>query len=412
LADGLAAAGLDVVELGILPTPMVYFARRRLQAAGCAMVTASHNPPDVNGLKWIIGNRPPTPEDVAGLQREADRRAESSSQRQPGSRRSLDISYDYVGWLQQRWMDWRGAPLRVVLDAMHGSLASRARRYLHAIFPHAVIMVIRDEPDPTFGGVPADCSRPELLEALEETVDHERADMGIAFDGDGDRVALVDSDGVILTAEEVTSVLLQSFGEELSGQAFVYDQKFSDRLPERARQLGAEPLVERSGHAFIRRRMIDSGAVFGAEVSGHYFYGELDGGDDALFTACRMMAHVADAGKSLAELRRQCPRVYMTPDLRLPVDPEDHESVIDHVQASWLQYPHRILDGVRIDFPDGWALVRSSVTEPALTFRFESTGWNSLYKLVWRFCDALPQRGDALWARYEEAMGNECHPES
>jgi phosphomannomutase len=411
LTDGLCLAGMDVVELGILPTPMIYFAQRRLRAAGCAIVTSSHAPAETNGLKWMIGGRPPNPADVEALQHAADLKREPDP-RPPGTRRQLDISYDYVGWLQERWFDWREAPLRIVLDPMHGCLASRARRYLHAIFPHAVIMVLRDRPDATFGGVPADCSRPDLLEALAETVDHERADVGLAFDGDGDRIAIVDDHGVILTPEEATWLLLQSFGREMSGEKFVYDQRFSDRIPEAAESLGARALVERSAYALIRSRMLDADAMFGSELSGHYFYRELDGGDDALVTACRIIAHLAQCGKSLSELRRGGPPIYMTPELRLPIDTADHESVMDHVQASWLEYPHRTLDGLRVDFPDGWVLVRSSVTEGAMTFRFESGDWGSLYKLVWRFCDAMPLRGDALWASYEAAMGHVCHVES
>ena len=123
-----------------------------------------------------------------------------------------------------------------------------------------------------------------------------------------------------------------------------------------------------------------------------------------------MIDYLAPSRQPLSELRRGCPAVFMTPDLRVPVDPQHHAAVIDHVQAHWLQYPHTLTDGVRVDFPDGWALVRSSVTEDGLTFRFEAADWSGLDKLVWRFSDGLPHAGDALWARYEEAMGKHCHP--
>ena len=174
--------------------------------------------------------------------------------------------------------------------------------------------------------------------------------------------------------------------------------------------MGAEAAVERSGHAFIRRRMMDSGALFGAEISGHYFFRDLAGGDDGLFAACRLIDYLGRSGRSLSELRRECPAVFMTPELRVPVEPCHHDAVIDHVQAHWLQYPHTLTDGVRVDFPDGWALVRSSVTDEGLTFRFEAADWGGLDRLVWRFSDGLPYAGDALWARYEEAMGKHCHP--
>jgi phosphomannomutase/phosphoglucomutase len=180
--------------------------------------------------------------------------------------------------------------------------------------------------------------------------------------------------------------------------------KFSDHIPAAAKKLGAEPVAERSGHAFIRTRMIETRALFGAEVSGHYFFGELEGGDDGLFCACRMIAHLAHSGQTLSELRRECPAVTMTPDLRLPVDPGKGQEVIEQVRAAWSEYPQSTVDGVRIDFPDGWVLLRCSVTEPSLTCRFEAADFDTLDRLVHRFSEKLPGLGEDLWDRYEEAM--------
>lgn len=405
LTKGLCQAGIDVVNLGILPTPIIYYARHRLLADGCAIVTASHNPPDFNGLKWMLGERPPTEEEVRALERGVDGSGAKPSARSPGKPRSLDMTFDYVAWLQMTWGQKRPVDFRIALDPMHGCWARRARRYLHAVFPRVVFSTIHDTPDPVFDGRHPDCSRPELLEALCETVYCRRAGLGIAFDGDGDRVAFVDNEGTPLTAEEATWILQQSFDSELAGESFVYDQKFSDRVPEGAGQLGAQPVVERSGHAFIRTRMIESRALFGAEISGHYFYRALEGGDDGLFTACRLIDYLARSGTTLAELRRRCPPVFMTPDLRVPLDPERRQAVIERVHAAWSQYPQTALDGVRVNFPDGWALVRSSVTEPALTFRFEATGWPALHALVRGFCDELPDIGDQLRSRYQAALG-------
>jgi phosphomannomutase / phosphoglucomutase len=437
LAEGLCHSGVDCVQLGHVPTPMIHHAKRRLRAVGCAVVTASHNAAATNGLKWMIGEQPPGPEEVERLQSEAEkkdpgtrkRRKKGTRQQRAGVKanvssksarrsvpesacsqlspppRELDVSYDYVAWLQETWIDALRARLHVVIDPMHGSWAGRARRYLHAVFPECLISVLHDDPDPDFGGRDPDCSRPENLGELCQHVYRERADLGIALDGDGDRVALVDNQGIPLTAEETTCVLLTSYGRKLRGQPFVYDLKFSDRVPEAARRLGAEPLVERSGHGFLRARMRQTGAAFGAEISGHYFFSELDGGDDGLFTACRAIAFLARSGKPLDKLRRRCPSVYMTPDLRLPLPGAAQEKVLRQVRRAWSAFPQCALDGVRVDVPGGWALVRSSVTESALTFRFEAADWPGLDDLVERFCDSLPELGTALWARYEAALG-------
>jgi len=405
LVEGLCETGIDVVDLGTLPTPMIYYAKRRLGAAGCAIVTASHNPPDINGLKWMIGDRPPSEKDVRALKRGAERPLRKPNQRARTDPRTLDVTFDYVAWLQETWMDAPAVRRPIVLDGMHGAWARRARRYLQAVFPHSVFSAIHDAPDGSFGGRSPDCSHPDALVDLGEAVYQQRALLGIAFDGDGDRVAFVDNEGTTLTAEESTWVLLQSFRKEISGRPFVYDVKFSDRVPEAARKLGAEPIVERSGHTFLRNRMLTTGAPFGAEISGHYFFRDLAGGDDGLFAACRMIAHLAGCGRPLSQLRRKSPKVYVTPDLRVRVKTRYRQTVVCTVRDAWSKYPQSEVDGVRIHFPDGWALVRNSVTEPALTFRFESRTWHGLARLVSRFCDSLPEVGDALWASYEDAMG-------
>ena len=401
LADGLVSTGADVVDLGAVPTPMVYYAKRRLQADGCAIVTASHNPPDHNGLKWMLGDYPPTAEQVEILRQGAENPDDFEAGTEAGSRRELDISYDYVAWLQETWVEARDAEANIVIDPMHGCWALRARRYLQAVFPRVVFTTVRDEPDPVFHGETPDCSRPERIEPLCEAVEHHRAHLGLAFDGDGDRVAFVDDQGVALTAEEATWILLESLGDGLADEKFVYDLKFSDCLSRRAEELGAEPIGERSGHAFIRSRMLQSGAVFGAEISGHYFFRALDGGDDGLFAACWLIDYLAHSGRSLSELRQSCPTVHLTPDLRIPVASDEGREVIQAVRSKWAEYPQHTTDGVRVDFPDGWALVRQSVTEPALTFRFESHSDEELTILVKRFCDALPEIGEDLWFEFE-----------
>ncbi len=405
LVEGLCAAGLDVVDLGVMPTPMIYYARRRLQAEGCAVVTASHNPPDFNGLKWMLGDRPPTTDQSELLRRGAEKpKSIALKGRKATKPRTVDVTFDYVAWLQETWVDARAASCHVVLDLMHGCWAQRARRYLHAVFPSVMVSTIHDEPDPVFGGRSPDCSRSELLDELCETIYRERADLGVAFDGDGDRVAFVDNQGTVLSAEEATWTLLQSYGKKLKGRPFVYDLKFSDRIADAARKLGAEPVAERSGHAFLRAKMLDSGAAFGAEVSGHYFFAELAGGDDGLVAACRMIAFLAEKRRPLAHFRRRAPAVHMTPDLRLPVGPGEAEALIGAVRNAWAQYPQRTADGVRIDFPEGWALVRESVTEPAVTCRFEAKDPRKLDRLVRRFCTSLPKVGEELWERYEDVV--------
>ena len=407
LIDGLCLSGVDLIDLGQMPTPMVYYAKRRLQAAGCAIVTASHHGATQNGLAWMVGNRPPTEKQVAQLESASQRTDGTSLDENGSSPRSLDISFDYVAWLQETWCDALRAHHHIVLDPMHGAWSGRARRYLHAIFPECLISVVHGQCDGQFGGRAPDCSEHENLGELCEAVDRQRAHLGIAWDGDGDRVTLVDGHGVPLSAEETTWILLQSFGPDLQGQPLLYDVRFSDRLPEAAQRLGARPAVEKSHHACFHARMLETGAIFGAQVNGHYFYRELEGGDDGLYTACRVIAHMTQSGKSLDELREHCPKVFVTPDLRLPLETSAHQEVFEQIHTAWATFPQSTLDGIRVDLPGGWALARSSSGEPAVTFRFESCDWPGLDELVRQFCAALPGHGEALWNCYEMAMGVE-----
>ncbi|MCC6127528.1 MAG: hypothetical protein IT426_21435 [Pirellulales bacterium] len=405
LIDGLAASGVDTVNLGQLPTPMIYHAKRRLKAAACAIVTASHNPAFINGLKWMIGDRPPVPDEVEALRRAAET-ATSRSRRAPRPPRSMDISFDYVANLQETWIEAMGAQLHLVIDPMHGCWAGRSRRYLHAIFPQCLFSTIHDSPEDDFAGQAPDCSQSALLHELGEAIYRERAHAGLAFDGDGDRLAVVDERGVPLSGEETAWILLDSFGEKLRGRRFVHDLKFSERIVERARELGAEPVVERSGHTFIRAKMAETGAIFGAEVSGHYFFEALGGGDDAFYAACRLIAHLARAEQPLSKLRRECPSIYITPDLRLFVPREAQAEILESVRAAWESFEQSTTDGVRVTTPAGWILARPSGTEEALTFRFESLDWQALDDLVVRFSHTLPDDlGDELLENYAAAMG-------
>ena len=306
-----------MVDVGLLPAPMIYYARRRLAAEGCAIVTGSHEPADINGLKWLWAIGRPLPDDVSALQRSVNGAAGSRRRPQPQRAARLDVSFDYVASLQETFVESMATQQHVVHRSDARRWAGKARRYFHAMFPQCLFSTVHDDGRRPIQRPSPDWPARRELHELCDAVYRERAGLGIAFDGDGDRIALVDDEGVLLSPEETAWVLLQSLGDELRGQPFVYDLKFSDRMAEAARQFGAEPIAERSGHAFIAARMIETNAVFGAELSGHYFYRSIDGGDDALYTACRLIAYLARSGQTLAELRRSCPPIYMTPDLRI-----------------------------------------------------------------------------------------------
>lgn len=399
LINGLVEAGARTIDLGILPTPMAWFAGRHLGARGVIVVTASHSPPGINGLKWTVDELPPTETEIAELRRSVETGLLGRC-RPGGSTSSFDPTPQYRDWLCRRW---EGSPVtgRIIVDPGSGCWAGRAAPLLAAAFPGLLVEAIHDAPDGLFRERHPDSARPEHLAALAATVIRQGADLGIAFDGDGDRVALVDGEGVVLSPEETAWILVQGLAEEWPGRAFIYDVKCSSRVPEEVRRLGGRPEPQRSGHAFIRTRMIERQALFGAEISGHYFHGELRGGDDGLFTACRVLAWLAAGGRSLIEARRACPAIHATPDLRLAVVPEEQDALLERVRAAFSAQPQSSLDGVRLEFPDGWALVRRSVTAAELTFRFEGDSGSSLDRIVREFAARLGALGERLESAYQ-----------
>jgi phosphomannomutase/phosphoglucomutase len=403
LIEGLHQSEVAVVDLETLPTPMLYHALCRTRADGCAMVTASHNPPGDNGLKWRLGEKPPDAEQVAWLREAAEGKIADQPAPNDADARALDVSFDYVAWLQDTWFDTPHVPLQVVLDPMHGTWAQRARHYLQAIFPHILFTAIGDQPRSDFGDRLPNCSDPTQLARLSEEVDRRRASCGLAFDGDGDRVVLVDENGLPLTPEETTWLLLESFGEALQEETFVCDLKFSDRIREAAQDRGARVIVERSGHAFLRKTMLESEAAFGAEVSGHYFFRALCGGDDGLFTACWLIDYLAQRNLPVSQLCREMPPIAITPDFRVYAEQAEIDATLSAFQKHWSGLPSSTLDGLRVDFPGGWMLVRPSVTETALTFRFEAENRDRLEELIRENCAVLGSPvGDGLWKKFRQ----------
>ena len=295
--------------------------------------------------------------------------------------------------------------LHIVIDPMHGSWMGKARRYLHAIFPQCLITAINDAPQTDSDGQAPDCSRWQNLHDLCDAVYRERAHLGVAFDGDGDQIALVDNQGMALTDEETAWILMESLGKAMKNEHVVYDLRFSDRIGESAKQLGAEPLAERSGQAFVHKRMAATNAVFAAQLGGHYCFREMQGCDDGFYAACRMIAFLSQSEKTLAQWRWECPPMYVTPELQVGATLESQARMMEKIKQEWSSFPQQLVDGMRVDTPGGWFLVRASAADSALTFRFESLDWPALEHLVERVCDTLAESGKELWGQYAAAMG-------
>ncbi|MEN6478698.1 MAG: phosphomannomutase/phosphoglucomutase [Anaerolineales bacterium] len=365
LIAGLVASGARVLDAGIVPTPAFYHAKRRLGAACGVMVTASHNPAVYNGFKIELGALPITEEELAELRAAVER--DSWSPAPGGSVEPVDALGPYQHMLIEAFPPLKRQ--RVVVDAGNGCMSTVAPPLLAEL--GIDVQPLFSEPDGTFPHRSPNPADARNLVALSEAVRAAGAELGLAFDGDGDRVAVVDGAGQMQPADRVFVLLVQRALRTRPGAPIVYDLKSSAVVPEAIVAAGGRPCPERSGFAYIKRRLWSEGAPLAGEVSGHYFFGEL-GGDDALYAACALLAELDARGQTLDEALAGVPRYPITPDIRVACPPERARAIIAELAAAYADHPLDRLDGVRIEFGDGWALARESVTEPLITLRFEA----------------------------------------
>jgi phosphomannomutase len=386
LGEGLIRSGSHVLDAGQIPTPIAYFAHQHFRTDAVLIVTASHNPPAHNGLKLMVGDLPPLPNDFAQLRRRVSKGAFRSAQ---GSSEALDPVPAYRQWIIARWKNLAQAgPPAVVLDAGNGAWSELAPR----IFEELGIQFHRlyCDLDGTYPNRSPDCARPAALAALKSEVRKTHSQFGIAWDGDGDRVAFVDETGSFTTSDEVSALLIRHLLAHQAGARVVFDIKLSSLVRRTVREYGGVPVMERSGHAFIKRKMIEEECLFGCEASGHYFYQELRGGDDGLFSALLMTDLVARAG-SLRQLRHSLAPFFATPDLRLPASALPYSEFVRRLRDLFRGARETTIDGLRIETPEGSLLVRESVTEPVVTLRLEGSSGKALDKLLAACYAAFPE---------------------
>ncbi len=389
LVEGLAAGGLAVTRLGLGPTPMTAFAVRTLGLDGGVMVTASHNPPDENGFKLLLG-----PERLHG---EALRAlAASSGEAWPGGEvREVDLRDAYVADLLKA--DTVAPHLAVAWDAGNGATGGMVER-LAARLPgrHVLLSTAVDGRFPDHHPDPAVETN---LAALKAAVLREGCDLGVAFDGDGDRIGVVDETGAVIWSDQLLLFLAREVLREHPGAAVVGDVKSSGVLFDGVRALGGRAVVAPSGYVLLREAMVREGALLGGELSGHVFFGDRwDGTDDALYVALRLLGALGRSGAPLSAFRRSLPRVISTPELRIPCPEARKAAVVAEVAARTAEHGGRFDPalGLIVRSADGWWLLRPSGTEPKLTARCEAADDAALARLTAELRGRLAQSGIAL----------------
>jgi phosphomannomutase/phosphoglucomutase len=372
---GIQAAGGNAVDIGEVPTPALYFATHAPGMDGGVQVTGSHNPPEYNGFKMVLGEKSlygdtiqQLYETIAGeLWRDgaglatADGGVLSRYQQAIVARHRLRRS------------------VRVVVDCGNGVASLIAVPLLQAI--GADVIPLFCESDGSFPNHHPDPTVLENLEDLQREVRRSGAELGIAFDGDGDRIGAVDETGGVVFGDQ----LLVLYGRDMvarqgPGQPVIFDVKCSEVLAQALRAAGAVPEMWKTGHSLIKARMSELGSPLAGEMSGHMFFGgDWYGFDDALFAAARLLEIVSAGPGGLASLLADLPRTVATPEIRVACPEEQKFAVVERAAAHFAaRYPVNTLDGVRITFPDGWGLIRASNTQPVLVMRFEASSRESL----------------------------------
>jgi len=385
LAGGIRAAGCDVIDIGMAPTPVLYFAAEHLKTGSGVMVTGSHNPPNYNGLKIVVGGETLSGEAIQALRRRIERGDHTSGS---GTQRAVDIVPDYIDRIVGD-IDLQ-RPLKLVVDCGNGVAGAVAPRLFRAL--GCDVQDLYCEVDGRFPHHHPDPSQPENLVDLIGTVKNSGADLGLAFDGDGDRLGVVDSRGEVIWPDRQMMLYAADVLSRHPGAEIIFDVKCSRHLAQEIEAHGGRALMWRTGHSLIKTKMKESGALLAGEMSGHIFFKERwYGFDDALYTAARLLEILAKRSQATADVFAALPNAVSTPELRVELAEGEQFAFMERLlaQAAFPDAQITTIDGLRADYDDGWGLVRASNTTPSLILRFEADSDTALKRIEARFREVM-----------------------
>ncbi|MFO1156184.1 MAG: phosphomannomutase/phosphoglucomutase [Rhodospirillales bacterium] len=379
LVEGLVASGVLVHRIGLGPTPMLYFATHHLGAGGGMMITGSHNPPEYNGIKMVLAGK----SFYGGAIQELGRMVAAGDYASgTGSIETVDVAATYVDRLVRDLP--AGRPLNIAWDPGNGAAGAVLRRLCERLPGRHV--VINEAVDGTFPAHHPDPTVEENLEDLKACVAEHGCDFGIGFDGDGDRIGVIDGDGRVVWGDQLLIILAEPILKELPGATIIADVKSSKVFFEEIERRGGKAVMSRTGHSLIKTLLAETGAPLAGEMSGHIFFAHrYYGFDDALYAAVRLLGVVSTSDLSIAEMLNALPKMVNTPELRIDCDDDRKFAVIEEVRAR-LRGVDGItvqeIDGVRVNSGDGWWLLRASNTQPVLVGRCEAPSTACLGRLT------------------------------
>jgi phosphomannomutase/phosphoglucomutase len=385
LIKGILETGCDVTDTGIVPTPVLYFAVHKYNFDAGVMVTASHNPPEFNGFKMVVGNKSLYGKEIqqaAGLIEKDD--FETGN----GRFFQKDASQDYMNLMLERFRFKK--KLRVAVDTGNGTLGP----LLVPLFEKLGIdfIPLYTDSDPSFPNHLPDPVVPENLKDLIKTVTGNNLDIGLGYDGDGDRLGVVDENGGILWGDQLLIIYAREILKKHQGAKIIFDVKCTRALEEEIEKAGGIPVMWKTGHSLIEDKMQAEKAPLAGELSGHlYFADDYYGYDDAVYASLRLLEILDNTGRKTSSLLDEVKKYHSTPEIRIEVPDEKKFTAVENIKKFFAETDNRIsgIDGVKVFFPEGWALVRASNTQPALVVRMEADNGESLKRIKTGFLETI-----------------------
>ena len=390
LTEGLRSCGIDVVNIGAVPTPVQYFSMFHLPVDAGVQITGSHNPPDFNGFKITMFKAPVYGSMIQDIYKIIESGEFATGD---GQYRKTDVMQAYSDHIKQNIKIER--PLKVVLDSGNGAGALIA----HKLFKELGVETIDlfDEPDGNFPNHHPDPTVEKNITELIATVKREGADFGVGYDGDADRIGVVDENGQIIWGDKLMIIFGREVLKENPGASIIFEVKCSQALPEMIEKFGGKPVMWKTGHSLLKEKMKETGAPLAGEMSGHLFFADrYFGFDDAIYASARMAELLSRTDKKMSELLGDVPQYFSTPEIRAEAKDDAEKFKIAEMAKKYFSEKYDVIDvdGVRILFGDGWGLVRASNTQPVLVLRFEARSKERLAEIQELVVNKLKEFGD------------------
>ncbi|MCD6376273.1 MAG: phosphomannomutase/phosphoglucomutase [Caldisericaceae bacterium] len=369
LMTGLQSTGVNVVDLGPVPTPVQYFSMHHIpDVQGGVMITGSHNPPEFNGFKITLNNAPVFGPMIQDIRKLIEGRDFESGQ---GQYEKQEIIDDYINYIKQNIKLDRA--VKVVLDSGNGAASLVAHRLFKELGAETIDLF--DTPDGRFPNHHPDPTVVDYIQELIKTTKNSDAELGIGYDGDADRIGVIDENGDIIWGDKLMIIFSRDILKNNPGAPIIFDVKCSQALPEMIEKFGGKPVMSKTGHSNIKQLMKDMKAPFAGEMSGHLFFADrFFGFDDAIYASARMVELVSKSKQKVSDFLADVPKYYSTPEIRAEVENDEIKFRMAAKAKEFFSQNYEVIDidGVRIQFGDGWGLVRASNTQPVLVMRFEA----------------------------------------